>query len=70
MKVYMKATGRLPAKKSQTASNQAVALTAGASIDRQARVTKLRGMARAGRYHVDSSKLAISILARALARTG
>jgi anti-sigma28 factor (negative regulator of flagellin synthesis) len=64
----MKTTGRLPAKKSQV-SNKAVAMAAGADIGRQVRVTELRGMVRAGRYAVNSHRLATKILARALARS-
>jgi hypothetical protein len=35
---------------------------------RQARVTELRGLVSAKKYRVDSRKLAMSILTRALAR--
>jgi hypothetical protein len=66
MWVYMKVTGRLPAKKAQTPKGL---VAAGAEdITRQARVTELRGLVSAKKYRVDSQKLAVRILARALAR--
>jgi hypothetical protein len=66
MSVYMKVTGsRLPAKKA--ASHKAVALSGG-DVGRQARVTELRSLVKAKAYRVDSYRLAVRILARALTR--
>jgi anti-sigma28 factor (negative regulator of flagellin synthesis) len=66
MVVYMKVTGRLPPKK---AHDKALAAMGAGDVGRQARVTELRGMVSAGKYRVDSRKLAVRILARALSRT-
>jgi hypothetical protein len=67
MVVYMKVTGsRLPAKKA--AQHKAIAL-AGGDFGRQERVRALRGMVKARLYRVDSQKLAVTILARALSRS-
>jgi hypothetical protein len=66
MSVYMKVTGsRLPAKKA--VPHKAVAFSGG-DVGRQARVTELRALVRAKAYRVDSYKLAVKILARALTR--
>jgi hypothetical protein len=66
MIVYMKVTGsRLPARKAQ---HKAVAM-AGGDFGRQARIMELRGMVKAKNYRVDSYKLAVGILARALSRS-
>ena len=67
MILYMKVTGsRLPAKK---APHRAVAL-AGGDVGRQARVTELRGLVKAKKYHVSPRRLAAMILARALVGGG
>jgi hypothetical protein len=62
---YMKVTGsRLPAKK---VAHKAVAM-GGVDVGRQARVRELRGLVKAKLYQVDSYRLAVKILARALVR--
>jgi len=64
----MTVTGRLPPRKSteNTRNDQFLAAHPGADMAREGRVAELRRLVADGQYRVDSGRLAIKILARAL----